>query len=102
MATISRARTRFRLMSRPDRCWFRTHLAGRAAIRFDGNSDYLLTTPLATTDDQTVAFVCQFSRSAMINIAVGGGQILNYDGPPSRYLERYARARRLADRRAAT
>ena len=61
-------------------------LAGRAAIRFDGNSDFLLTTPLATTDDQTVAFVCQFSRSATDKSRRWGGQILNYDGPPSRYL----------------
>jgi hypothetical protein len=60
--------------------------AGRAAIRFDGTSDYLLTTPLATTDDQTVALVCQFSPSALDKSRRWGGQILNYDGPPSRYL----------------
>ena len=60
-------------------------LAGLPAIRFDGN-DYLLTTPLATTDDQTVAFVCQYSPSAADKSRRWGGQILNYDGPPSRYL----------------
>lgn len=59
---------------------------GKPAVRFDGESDYLLTTPLATTDDQTVVFVCQFSKSAYGKDRVWGGQILNYDGPPSRYL----------------
>ncbi len=59
---------------------------GKPAVRFDGESDYLLTTPLATTDDQTVLFVCQFSPSAYGEDRVWGGQIINYDGPPSRYL----------------
>jgi hypothetical protein len=59
---------------------------GKAAIRFDGESDYLLTTPLETTDDQTVLFVCQFTPNATDDERVWGGQILNYDGPPSRYL----------------
>jgi hypothetical protein len=58
----------------------------RPAVRFDGNSDYLLTTPLETTDDQTVIFVCQFSASAYDKSRRWGGQIINYDGPPSRYL----------------
>jgi hypothetical protein len=61
-------------------------IASRPAIRFNGTSDYLLTTPLATTDDQTVALVCQFSASALDKSRRWGGQILNYDGPPSRYL----------------
>jgi len=60
--------------------------AGRPVIRFNGTSDFLLTTPLATTDDQTVAMVCQFAPSAMDKSRRWGGQILNYDGPPSRYL----------------
>jgi hypothetical protein len=59
---------------------------GQPAIRFDGKSDYLLTTPLETTDNQTVLFVCQFSPGAFDKSRVWGGQILNYDGPPSRYL----------------
>jgi anti-sigma factor RsiW len=59
---------------------------GHAVVRFDGQSDYLLTTPLETTDDQTVFLVCQFSQSAFDKDRVWGGQILNYDGPPSRYL----------------
>jgi hypothetical protein len=53
----------------------------RPAIRFDGDSDYLLTTPLETTDDQTVLFVCQFSQSAFDTKRRWGGQIINYDGP---------------------
>jgi hypothetical protein len=61
-------------------------LGGRPAIRFDGAKDFLLTTPLETTDDQTVLFVCQFSQNAFDKSRRWGGQIINYDGPPSRYL----------------
>jgi len=59
---------------------------GKPAIRFDGESDFLLTTPLETTDDQTVIFVCQFGPQAFEPGRKWGGQIINYDGPPSRYL----------------
>ena len=55
-----------------------------AAVRFDGNSDFLVTTPLETTDDQTVLLVCQYSEGAFAEGRQWGGQILNYDGPPSR------------------
>jgi hypothetical protein len=61
-------------------------IGGRRAIRFDGNSDWLLTTPLETTDDQTVLIVGQFTPNAFDKSRRWGGQILNYDGPPSRYL----------------
>jgi hypothetical protein len=61
-------------------------LHGHPAIRFDGTSNYLLTTPLQTTDDQTVLFVCQFSQGTFEKGRRWGGQIINYDGPPSRYL----------------
>jgi hypothetical protein len=54
---------------------------GHPAIRFDGESDFLLTTPLETTDDQTVLFVCQYSQSAFDKDRRWGGQIINYDGP---------------------
>jgi hypothetical protein len=64
----------------------RDALNGRPAVRFDGASDFLLTTPLQTTDDQTVLFVCQFGSSAFNKERRWGGQIINYDGPPSRYL----------------
>jgi Concanavalin A-like lectin/glucanases superfamily len=59
---------------------------GRPAVRFNGTSDYLLTTPLETTNNQTVLFVCQFSPAALDSNRRWGGQIINYDGPPSRYL----------------
>jgi hypothetical protein len=59
---------------------------GQPGVRFDGNSDFLLTTPLQTTDDQTVLLVCQFGASAFEEGRRWGGQIINYDGPPSRYL----------------
>jgi hypothetical protein len=61
-------------------------IGGRRAIRFDGHSDWLLTTPLETTDDQTVLIVGQFTPNAFDEGRRWGGQILNYDGPPSRYL----------------
>jgi hypothetical protein len=64
----------------------RDALNGHAAVRFDGKSDFLLTTPLETTDDQTVLLVCQYSKTAYDKDRIWGGQILNYDGPPSRYL----------------
>lgn len=60
-------------------------LNGRPAIRFDGDSDWLLTTPLETTDDQTVLIVGQFTPN-VYDKRLWGGQIINYDGPPSRYL----------------
>lgn len=54
---------------------------GQPAIRFDGESDFLLTTPLETTDDQTVMFVCKFGSPAFRKDRKWGGQIINYDGP---------------------
>ena len=56
-------------------------IGGRPAVRFNGSSNYLLTTPLETTDNQTVLFVCQFSPHAFDPDRRWGGQILNYDGP---------------------
>ncbi len=70
--------------ARPDRV--ARALNGHPAIRFDGQSDFLVTTPLPTTDDQTVLLVAQFSKAAFRPGRKWGGQMLNYDGPPSRYL----------------
>lgn len=56
------------------------------AVRFDGRNDLLLTTPIETTDNQTVLIVCQFSPEAFSGDRIYGGQILNYDGPPTREL----------------
>jgi len=62
---------------------------GHPAVRFNGQSDFLVTTPLETTDDQTVLMVCQFSQDAYEKNRRWGGQILNYDGPPSREANGY-------------
>jgi hypothetical protein len=64
--------------------WVPNAIGGHAAVRFDGHSDFLVTTPLETTDDQTVFLVCQFSEGAFEPGRQWGGQIINYDGPPSR------------------
>ena len=66
--------------------WLPDAVNGRPGVRFDGKSNYLLTTPLETTDDQTVIFVCQYSPAALDKSRKWGGQVINYDGPPSRYL----------------
>lgn len=66
--------------------WEPTAINGKPAIRFDGASDFLLTTALETTDNQTVFLVCQFSDNAFSSDRIYGGQILNYDGPPTREL----------------
>jgi hypothetical protein len=57
---------------------------GRPAVRFNGSSSYLVTTPLETTDNQTIFVVCQFNKAAMRPGRKRGGQILNYNGPPHR------------------
>jgi hypothetical protein len=56
-------------------------VGGMPAVRFDGVDDYLLTTPLETTDSQTIVGVLAFSNSRP-----GHGQIINYNGPPHRQL----------------
>ncbi len=66
--------------------WVPDAVNGQPGVRFNGKSNYLLTTPLETTDDQTVIFVCQYSPAALDKSRKWGGQIINYDGPPSRYL----------------
>ena len=62
---------------------------GHPAVRFNGQSDFLVTTPLETTDDQSVLIVCQFSSTAYDKNRRWGGQILNYDGPPGREANGY-------------
>ena len=58
---------------------------GRPAIRFDGAASYLTTTPITTTDDQTIVAVFQYAQP-LTDAERVGGQIVNYNGPPSRYL----------------
>lgn len=57
---------------------------GHPAVRFNGSSSYLVTTPLETTDNQTILIVCQFNKAALRPGRKRGGQILNYNGPPHR------------------
>ena len=61
-------------------------IGGLPAVRFNGRSSYLMTTPLATTNDQTVFIVFSFADRATQRLT--GGQLLNYNGPPHRYLMR--------------
>ncbi|MCG8449852.1 MAG: FecR domain-containing protein [Pirellulales bacterium] len=56
---------------------------GRPAISFDGESDYFTTSPLKTTNDQTVVFVAAFSSTPLKR-----GQLLNYNGPPYRKISK--------------
>ncbi len=58
---------------------------GHPAIRFDGATSYMTTTPITTTDDQTIVCVFQYAPPVAGRERVGG-QIVNYNGPPSRYL----------------
>ena len=58
---------------------------GRPAIRFDGSAEYLTTTPMTTTDNQTIVVVFQYAESTNEGERIGG-QIVNYNGPPSRFL----------------
>ena len=59
---------------------------GMPGLRFDGQDDHMYTTSLETTDNQTILIVCQFSEAAFSEDRIYGGQILNYDGPPTREL----------------
>lgn len=61
-------------------------IGGQPAIHFNGSSSYLVTTPLETTDNQTIVVVCQFSPGALRPKRSRGGQIINYNGPPHRLL----------------
>lgn len=58
---------------------------GHAAIRFDGLASHLTTTPFPTTNDQTI-FVIFKHAQPMHGANRVGGQIVNYNGPPSRFL----------------
>ncbi|BBO35649.1 hypothetical protein [Lacipirellula parvula] len=57
---------------------------GKPALSFNGTNEFLVTTPLETTDNQTIVMVCQFSEAAERPGRKRGGQILNYNGPPHR------------------
>ena len=57
---------------------------GKPAVRFNGTSAFLVTTPLETTDNQTIFIVCKFSKAAVRPGRNRGGHLLNYNGPPHR------------------
>jgi hypothetical protein len=69
--------------SRPQ--YIANSLGGRPALRFDGAATHLTTTPVTTTNDQTIIVVFQYAPQDEGKEYVGG-QIINYNGPPSRYL----------------
>jgi hypothetical protein len=58
---------------------------GRPTIRFDGEATSLTTTPMTTTDNQTIVVAFQYLPPRTADDRIGG-QILNYNGPPSRFL----------------
>lgn len=57
-----------------------TAINGRPAVRFDGVDDYLTTTPMGTSNDQTIVVAFQNVDQPQKE----PGQIINYNGPPSR------------------
>ena len=57
---------------------------GQPSVSFNGSDEFMVTTPLETTDNQTIVMVCQFSENAVRPGRKRGGQILNYNGPPHR------------------
>src|SRR5262249_19246321 len=60
-------------------------LLGHPAIRFDGASSYLTTTPISTTNDQTIVVVFQHTPPE-IGTERAAGQFVNYNRTPSRHL----------------
>ncbi|MEM6797875.1 MAG: LamG-like jellyroll fold domain-containing protein [Planctomycetota bacterium] len=64
--------------------WVAKGINGRPAVRFNGSA-HLVTTPLETTDDQTVSLVFAIEETADSR-RDGGGQVLSYNGPPHRHL----------------
>jgi len=60
-------------------------ILGHPGIRFDGAATYLTTIPMTTTNDQTIVVVLQYAAARDGRERIGG-QIINYNGPPSRYL----------------
>jgi hypothetical protein len=59
-------------------------LNGKPAVRFDGVDDCLVTTPLETTDSQTIFIVL-----GLPNTRAAQGKIINYNGPPHRKLSTF-------------
>jgi ferric-dicitrate binding protein FerR (iron transport regulator) len=71
----------------------RNAIHGKPAVRFDGESDYLGTTPLLSTRDQTLFFVfsraSDFEQPSSLNESIQRSrQLINYNGPPHEPRER--------------
>ena len=60
--------------------WVEDSIGGKPAIRFDGQTSHLVTTPLPTTKDQTLLFV--FRRLSDSANTKHMRQLINYNGPP--------------------
>lgn len=65
--------------------FIRDALRGQPALRFDGQKTFLTTTPMTTTDNQTIIIVFQYAEQRP-GAKRAAGQIVNYNGPPSRFL----------------
>ncbi len=52
-------------------------IGGWPAVRFDGEDDCLITTPISTGDSQTIALVASIRENSAESV-----QIINYNGPP--------------------
>ena len=61
--------------------WSPDGLNGRPGVRFEGNGTFLLTTPMETTNEQTLFFVVSVDRSKRQIM-----QLINYNGPPERHV----------------
>ena len=62
--------------------WVHDGMLGHPALSFDGKSSYLVTEPLATTDEQTITVLVRAVGQGDRN-RPRGNQIINYAGPPS-------------------
>lgn len=62
--------------------WIESGIAGKPTIRFEREFDHLVTTPVATTSDQTVFIAFSQHRQFKANDM---RQLINYNGPPTRY-----------------
>lgn len=63
--------------------WEEDGMLGHPAVRFDGDTDYMVTEPLATTDEQTITALVKVLGAGRKVDQWRGNHIINYGGPPS-------------------
>ena len=63
--------------------WVHDGMVGHPAIQFDGEASFLVTEPLATTNEQTITALVQVLGRGDKHRLWDGNQIINYAGPPS-------------------